>query len=80
VTIDGNQEKSHKRDKPTIFRNKGRDKKDISDAKEGLMLLLQWSSSGFECLKRRQLIALVMKKERQEQKKHIASISLLSAI
>ena len=76
---DGDRDKSPRRDKPTIFKDKGRDKKDETPRKYSCFLC-NMPHRVVECSKHGKLAVLVMEKERHEEEKHIASISLLSDI
>ena len=72
---DGDWNKSPRRDRPTTFKDKGRDNKDEAPRKYSCFL-----GNGphrvFECPTRGKLVALVMKEQRHEEETIIASISL----
>jgi len=76
---DGDRDKSPRRDKPTFFKDKERDKKDETLKKYSCFLYNE-PHRVFECLKQGKFIVLVMEQERYEEKASIALISLLSVI
>jgi len=76
---DRDRNKSPRQEKPTTFKDKGRDKKDKTPRKYSYFLC-NGPHRVFECLKRGKLAMLVMEKERREEETSTASISFLSAI
>ena len=76
---DENQDQSAKQDKLIVFTDKGKHKMDKTPKKVSCFLCNRphWV---FEFPKCRKLATLVVEEERQEEEKHTASISLLSAI